>query len=96
MTVRLRVDTAAAVQGPRHRRSGRAGRGVRHPRPHRLDDMDRRGGRPCWQLLVGVVGFESTAPVGLLAIVASVLSLNGFAEDEYGRARLAPGRGPAG
>jgi hypothetical protein len=35
-------------------------------------------------VLVGVVGFESTAPAGLLAIVTSVLSLNGFAEDQYG------------
>jgi hypothetical protein len=35
-------------------------------------------------VLVGVIGFESTAPFGLLAIVTSVLSLNGFAEDRYG------------
>lgn len=35
-------------------------------------------------VLVAVVGFENTAPFGLLAIVASVLSLNGFAEDQYG------------
>ena len=35
-------------------------------------------------VLVAVVGFESTAPFGLLAIVVSVLSLNGFAEDQYG------------
>lgn len=35
-------------------------------------------------VLVAVVGFESTAPFGLVAIVASVLSLNGFAEDQYG------------
>jgi hypothetical protein len=35
-------------------------------------------------VLVAVVGFESTALFGLLAIVASVLSLNGFAEDQYG------------
>ena len=35
-------------------------------------------------VLVAVVGFESFAPFGLLAIVASVLSLNGFAEDQYG------------
>jgi hypothetical protein len=31
-----------------------------------------------------VVGFESTAPFGMLAIVASVLSLNGFTEEQYG------------
>ena len=42
-------------------------------------------------VLVGVVGFESTAPVGLLAIVASVLSLNGFAEDRYGQLGWHPG-----
>jgi len=35
-------------------------------------------------VLVAVVAFESTAPFGLVAIVASVLSLNGFAEDQYG------------
>ena len=42
-------------------------------------------------LLVGVVGFESTAPAGLLAIVTSVLSLNGFTEDRYGQLGWHPG-----
>ena len=36
-------------------------------------------------LVVGVVGFESTASVGLVAVAASLLSLNGFAEDAYGQ-----------
>jgi hypothetical protein len=36
-------------------------------------------------LVVGVVGFESTLSVGLLAVGTSVLSLNGFAEDAYGQ-----------
>lgn len=41
-------------------------------------------------VLVAVVGFESTPLFGLLAIVASVLSLNGFAEDQYGELRWHP------
>ena len=36
-------------------------------------------------LVVGVVGFESTVSVGLLAVGTSLLSLNGFAEDAYGQ-----------
>ena len=36
-------------------------------------------------LVVGVVGFESTVSVGLVAVTASLLSLNGFAEDAYGQ-----------
>ena len=36
-------------------------------------------------LVVGVVGFESTGSVGLVAVAASLLSLNGFAEDAYGQ-----------
>ena len=42
-------------------------------------------------VLVAVVGFESTAPAGLLAIVTSVLSLNGFTEDRYGQLDWHPG-----
>jgi hypothetical protein len=42
-------------------------------------------------VLVGIVGFESTAPGGLLAVVTSVLSLNGFAEDQYGELGWHPG-----
>ena len=36
-------------------------------------------------LVVGVVGFESAVSVGLVAVAASLLSLNGFAEDAYGQ-----------
>jgi hypothetical protein len=36
-------------------------------------------------LIVGVVGFESTVSVGLVAVGTSLLSLNGFAEDAYGQ-----------
>ena len=36
-------------------------------------------------LVVGVIGFESTVPVGLVAVGTSLLSLNGFAEDAYGQ-----------
>lgn len=36
-------------------------------------------------VVVAVIGFESTAPAGLLAIGTSVLSLNGFTEDAYGQ-----------
>jgi hypothetical protein len=36
-------------------------------------------------LVVGVIGFESTVSVGLVAIAASLLSFNGFAEDAYGQ-----------
>ena len=36
-------------------------------------------------LVVGVVGFESTGSVGLVAVATSLLSLNGFAEDAYGQ-----------
>jgi hypothetical protein len=54
--------------------------------PGHTDSMTRIAGEVgVLALLVGVVGFESTAPAGLLAIVTSVLSLNGFAEDRYGQ-----------
>jgi hypothetical protein len=36
-------------------------------------------------IVVAVIGFESTAPAGLLAMGTSVLSLNGFTEDAYGQ-----------
>ena len=36
-------------------------------------------------LVVGVIGFESTGSVGLIAVGTSLLSLNGFAEDAYGQ-----------
>ena len=36
-------------------------------------------------LVVGVIGFESTVSVGLVAVGTSLLSLNGFAEDAYGQ-----------
>jgi hypothetical protein len=42
-------------------------------------------------LVVGVVGFESTVSVGLVAAGTSVLSLNGFAEDAYGQLGWHPG-----
>lgn len=42
-------------------------------------------------LVVGVVGFESTVSVGLLAVGTSLLSLNGFAEDAYGQLGWHPG-----
>jgi hypothetical protein len=46
-------------------------------------------------LVVGVIGFESTGSVGLIAVGTSLLSLNGFAEERVRPARLAPGRQPA-
>ena len=42
-------------------------------------------------LVVGVVGFESTVSVGLVAAGTSLLSLNGFAEDAYGQLGWHPG-----
>jgi hypothetical protein len=42
-------------------------------------------------LVVGVVGFESTVSVGLVAVAGSLLSLNGFAEDAYGQLGWHPG-----
>lgn len=36
-------------------------------------------------IVVAVIGFESTASAGLLAMGTSVLSLNGFTEDAYGQ-----------
>jgi len=36
-------------------------------------------------VIVSVVAFESTLWVGLVAVVNSLLSLNGFAEDSYGQ-----------
>ena len=42
-------------------------------------------------LVVGVVGFESTVSVGLVAVGTSLLSLNGFAEDAYGQLGWHPG-----
>ena len=36
-------------------------------------------------LVVAVVGFESSVSAGLVAVVTSLLSLNGFAEDAYGQ-----------
>jgi hypothetical protein len=42
-------------------------------------------------LVVGVVGFESTAGAGLVVIVSSLLSLNGFVEDRYGQLGWHPG-----
>jgi hypothetical protein len=36
-------------------------------------------------VVVGVIGFESTPWVGLVAMVTSLLSLNGFVEDWYGQ-----------
>ena len=42
-------------------------------------------------LVVGVIGFESTVPVGLVAVGTSLLSLNGFAEDAYGQLGYHPG-----
>lgn len=42
-------------------------------------------------LAVGIVGFESTAGAGLVVIVSSLLSLNGFVEDRYGQLGWHPG-----
>jgi hypothetical protein len=42
-------------------------------------------------VLAAVVGFETTVPVGLVAVACSVLSLNGFAEDSYGQLGWHPG-----
>src|SRR6185503_9999446 len=42
-------------------------------------------------LVVGVVGFESTVSLGLIAAGTSLLSLNGFAEDSYGQLGWHPG-----
>lgn len=42
-------------------------------------------------VVVGVVGFESTAGAGLVVIVSSLLSLNGFVEDRYGQLGWHPG-----
>jgi hypothetical protein len=42
-------------------------------------------------LVVGIVGFESTAGAGLVVIVSSLLSLNGFVEDRYGQLGWHPG-----
>lgn len=42
-------------------------------------------------LVVGIVGFESTAGAGLVVIVSSLLSLNGFVEDQYGQLGWHPG-----
>lgn len=42
-------------------------------------------------LVVGVVGFESSVSVGLVAVAASLLSLDGFAEDAYGQLGWHPG-----
>ena len=36
-------------------------------------------------IVVGVIGFEDTLWVGLVAVVSSLLSLNGFVEDWYGQ-----------
>lgn len=42
-------------------------------------------------VVVGVVGFESTAGAGMVVIVSSVLSLNGFVEGQYGQLGWHPG-----
>lgn len=42
-------------------------------------------------LVVGIVGFESTTGAGLVVIVSSLLSLNGFVEDRYGQLGWHPG-----
>jgi hypothetical protein len=42
-------------------------------------------------VVVGIVGFESTAGAGLVVIVSSLLSLNGFVEDRYGQLGWHPG-----
>jgi hypothetical protein len=36
-------------------------------------------------VVVGVIGFESTAGAGLFVVLSSLLSLNGFVEDRYGQ-----------
>jgi hypothetical protein len=42
-------------------------------------------------VIVAVVGFESTVSAGLVAVTASLLSLDGFAEDAYGQLGWHPG-----
>jgi hypothetical protein len=42
-------------------------------------------------LVVAVVSFEAAAPAGLLAAGSSVLSLDGFAEHDFGRLGWEPG-----
>jgi hypothetical protein len=42
-------------------------------------------------IMVAVIGFESTAPAGLLAIATSVQSLDGFTEDHCGELGWHPG-----
>ena len=42
-------------------------------------------------LVVGVVGFDTSGSLGLVAVSSSLLSLNGFAEDAYGQLGWHPG-----
>jgi hypothetical protein len=42
-------------------------------------------------LVVAVVGFRAAAPAGLVAVGSSLLSLNGFAEHEFGELGWRPG-----
>jgi hypothetical protein len=42
-------------------------------------------------VVVSIVGFESTAPAGILVVTSSLLSLNGFVEDRYGQLGWHPG-----
>jgi hypothetical protein len=42
-------------------------------------------------VVVGVIGFESALWAGLVAVVTSLLSLNGFVEDWYGQLGWHPG-----
>ena len=42
-------------------------------------------------VVVGIIGFESSAGAGLVVVVSSLLSLNGFVEDRYGQLGWHPG-----